>query len=58
MMLNSSNASVSLVRSHVNLRGLFVCVDPLFPPGETACVFIRQEVFEQPKAVLLGNCFA
>lgn len=25
MILNSLNVSVSLVRSHVNLQGLFVC---------------------------------
>lgn len=44
MMLNSFNASISLVRSHVNLQACMSAVGPLFPPGETACVFIRQEI--------------
>ena len=57
MMLNSFHLSVSLGRSHVNLqclfvhRGFFISTLCLYKTGDP-------ELLLQPKAVLLGNCFA
>lgn len=61
MTLNSFNVSVSLVRSHVNLQGLFVHRGSFIPYWENSLYLYKTgdpELLLQPKAVLLGNCFA